>query len=82
MSKTTLERHLDARAEVDATVATHARAIADCITAARAAALYPDGLTVNLQRALSVNQMLAIELGPKPEPVDDAPVPAIVEPNA
>lgn len=76
MSNPTLD--LDARAAVVAECRVHARAIVDCIHAARADGLFPDGLTPELQRALAVNQMLAIE--PQP-PVEPAPLPEIVQPT-
>lgn len=79
MTKSTLERHQDGRAQVRADVRPHAQAILDIINTGRADGLFPDGLTPELQRAIAVNQMLAIEPVEAGEP---APIiaPALIQP--
>lgn len=66
MTQTTLERRMADRAAVDADVGALAQQITARIHAAMAEGLYPDGLTVNLSRALSVNQLVGQELAPPP----------------
>ena len=73
MAQTSLARQMEARSEVEADVRAPAQAIVDRIHAAMADGLYPDGLTPPLQRALAVNQMLAIEPAQ-----DQAPAPTVL----
>lgn len=68
MAQTTLERHQTARDAVASDVGDLMNQIADRIALGIADGHYPDGLTVNLQRAYSAALSVGPELAPRPAP--------------
>ena len=72
MAQTTLERHQAGRDAVSAEVGGLMNQIADRIALGLSEGFFPDGLTVNLQRAYSAALSAGPELAPRPS--DLAPV--------
>lgn len=72
MAQTTLERHLADRAAVEAAAGEKLNELAAIITAGQDAGHYPDGLTVNLSRALNLARVIGPMLAPPP--VTDAEI--------